>query len=263
MDNIETISIKELFEDLEDNKFELYYQPQFDNRQNLIGVEALLRYQNLKLKNVPVINLINLFEENNFIIPLGKWILEKVCEQLYIWSKSPITSNIIISVNISPKQVNDDNFISDVLNIIKKAKAPFHLLRLELTENVLIYDIKNTCEKIRILQSFNILFSLDDFGTGYASLEYIKHIKFDQIKIDKVFIQDLNENLRSIEIVKSIIYLANNLNISVLAEGVENELQKKILEKHTCNCYQGYFFGRPMPILRLESIYFLNCSLGL
>lgn len=257
MDNCATLSMDQLYQDLKDNVFEIYYQAQFNNQAQLIGVEALLRHNNPIMKNIPIINLIKEFEKNNFIIPLGKWIFEKSCKQLNKWSKNPKTSNIPISINISPKQIYDDNFIVDFLTIIKETNVSTHLLKFELTENILILDIQKISERIHLLKNYNIKFSLDDFGTGYASFECIKNINFDEIKIDRTFVYDLLENQKSIEIVKAMVALANNLNIAIIAEGVETTSQKRVLEQYSCHNYQGYLFGKPMRIQDLERTYSL------
>lgn len=237
---------------LEKNQFILYYQPQVNGAKQVTGVEALLRWQHPTQGMISPARFIPVAEENGLIISLGRWVLETACRQLTVWSKQPQTANLSIAVNVSASQFARDEFVQDVLDILERTQAPAHLLKLELTESALVMKIEDIIEKMTILKRYGVMFSLDDFGTGYSSLTYLKRIPIDQLKIDQGFVRDIEVSTNDAEIAKMIIVLAKTLGISVLAEGVETEAQRDILEKQGCYHYQGYLFAKPMPIDELE-----------
>ena len=243
---------------LEKNQLALFYQPQVNGAQQVTGVEALLRWQHPSKGMISPARFIPVAEENGFIIPLGQWVLESACRQLSDWAKSPQTAHLSMAVNVSASQFSRDEFVQDVLEILEHTQAPAHLLKLELTESALVIRVEDIIEKMTILKRYGVMFSLDDFGTGYSSLTYLQRIPIDQLKIDQGFVRDIVVSANDAEIAKMIIVLAKTLDISVLAEGVETEAQRDVLEKQGCYHYQGYLFGKPMPIDELEQYLLLQ-----
>lgn len=237
---------------LEKNQLVLFYQPQVNGARQVTGVEALLRWQHPIKGMISPACFIPVAEENGFIIPLGQWVLENACLQLNDWAKYPQTAHLSMAVNVSAIQFSRDEFVQDVLEILERTQAPAHLLKLELTESALMMRIEDIIEKMTVLKRHGVLFSLDDFGTGYSSLTYVKQIPIDQLKIDQGFVRDILISANDAEIAKMIIVLAKTLGISVLAEGVETEAQRDMLEKQGCYHYQGYLFAKPMPIDKFE-----------
>ena len=237
---------------LEQDEFVLYYQPQVNGAQQVTGVEALLRWLHPVKGMISPARFIPVAEENGFIITLGQWVLESACQQLSDWAKYPQTAHLSMAVNVSASQFARDEFVQDVLDILERTQAPAHLLKLELTESALVMRVEDIIEKMTILKRYGIMFSLDDFGTGYSSLTYLQRIPIDQLKIDQGFVRNIVISANDAEIAKMIIVLAKTLGISVLAEGVETEAQREVLEKQGCYHYQGYLFGKPMPIDELK-----------
>ena len=246
---------------LEKNQLVLFYQPQVNGAQQVTGVEALLRWQHPSKGMISPARFIPVAEENGFIIPLGQWVLESACRQLSDWAKSPQTAHLSMAVNVSASQFSRDEFVQDVLEILEHTQAPAHLLKLELTESALVIRVEDIIEKMTILKRYGVMFSLDDFGTGYSSLTYLQRIPIDQLKIDQGFVRDIVVSANDAEIAKMIIVLAKTLDISVLAEGVETEAQRDVLEKQGCYHYQGYLFAKPMPIDELEQYLLLQETL--
>lgn len=238
---------------LEKNQLQLYYQPQVNALGQMIGVEALLRWNHPIKGIIPPASFISIAEENGLLISLGLWALKTACQQLSKWAQANQVEQITIAVNVSATQFARDEFVQDVLDILQETQAPAHLLKLELTESALVMSIDEVIEKMMILKGYGVSFSLDDFGTGYSSLTYLQRIPIDQLKIDQGFVRNMENNINDTEIAKMIIVLAKTLGVSVLAEGVENKEQLNILQQHGCYDYQGYLFGKPMPIDQLES----------
>ena len=243
---------------LEKNQLVLYYQPQVNGAQQVTGVEALLRWLHPVKGMISPAHFIPVAEENGFIITLGQWVLESACQQLSDWAKYPQTAHLSMAVNVSASQFARDEFVQDVLEILERTQAPAHLLKLELTESALVMRVEDIIEKMTVLKRYGVMFSLDDFGTGYSSLTYLQRIPIDQLKIDQGFVRDIIVSSNDAEITKMIIVLAKTLGISVLAEGVETEAQRNVLEKQGCYHYQGYLFGKPMPIDEFEQYFILQ-----
>ena len=243
---------------LEKNQLVLYYQPQVNGAQQVTGVEALLRWLHPVKGMISPARFIPVAEENGFIITLGQWVLESACQQLSDWAKYPQTAHLSMAVNVSAGQFARDEFVQDVLEILERTQAPAHLLKLELTESALVMRVEDIIEKMTVLKRYGVMFSLDDFGTGYSSLTYLQRIPIDQLKIDQGFVRDIMVSSNDAEITKMIIVLAKTLGISVLAEGVETEAQRDVLEKQGCYHYQGYLFGKPMPIDEFEQYFILQ-----
>lgn len=240
---------------LQDNEFFLHYQPQIDRSRRIVGAEALLRWQPAQGDMIPVAGFIPVAEETGLILPLGQWVLETACAQLKAWENIPHLNRLEISVNISPRQFRQHDFVAQVLDTLKRFGANPSLLKIELTESVVLDDVDDTIQKMRELRRMGISFSLDDFGTGYSSLSYLKRLPLDQLKIDRSFVQDIETDDNDAAICAAIIALALNLGLQVVAEGVETNAQHYFLAvEHHCNLMQGYLFGKPMSAPDLEAL---------
>lgn len=233
-------------------EFHLHYQPQVDGTGRMIGVEALLRWQHLTRGNIPPNAFLPIAEETGLIIPIGEWVLRAACAQLREWALDPETASLTIAVNVSASQFRQPDFVEQVIAIVSISRAPASALKLELTESALVDDLATVNRKMRALTQIGISWSLDDFGTGYSSLSSLKHLPFEQVKIDRSFVQDLPDP-RSSAIVDTILRLGESLELNVIAEGVETEEQHAALRAAGCSCFQGYLFGRPMPVAALVS----------
>jgi len=252
--NIE-IQVKEnfnIYEDmiiaLKENQFELYYQLQYDDKENIYGAEALIRWNHPSRGLISPIQFIPIAEKTDLIVDIGNWVLNEACKQIKIFSENIKTKNWIIAVNVSVKQFKKDNFILQVINSIKKHKINPKNLKIELLESLFVDDVELVIEKMNELKKLGIKLSLDDFGTGFSSLQYLKNFPLDQIKIDQSFVRNMFNNEKDIKIIKSIVYLGESLGIDVIAEGVEEKGHYEQLKKLGCRYYQGYYFAKPEPI---------------
>ncbi|WLI74646.1 bifunctional diguanylate cyclase/phosphodiesterase [Halomonas alkalicola] len=230
----------------------LYYQPQVDERGVVIGVEALVRWQHPVRGQVSPGEFIPLAEENRLIVAIGHWVLETACRQLAAWAADPARSALSLSVNVSPRQFREPDFVDRVLETLEATGAPASRLKLEVTESLLLEARDEARSRMLELRARGVGFALDDFGTGYSSLAYLKRLPLDQLKIDQSFVRDLLEDEASEAIVASTIALAQSLKLEVVAEGVETEAQRAWLLAHGCRAFQGYLFGRPVAVEALE-----------
>jgi len=235
------------------HQFLLYYQAQITSESRLVGVEALLRWQHPRRGLVSPADFITLAEETGLILPLGHWVLETACAQLAAWSLRPEMSQLTISVNVSARQFHQPDFVDQVLSVLEHSGANPRLLKLELTESMLITNVEDVIARMTALSAAGVGFALDDFGTGFSSLSYLKRLPLDQLKIDQSFVRDILCNPSDAAIVKMIVALGENLGLTVIAEGVETEAQKDSLLGHHCHTYQGYFFSRPLPLDGFEA----------
>lgn len=231
-------------------EFHLHYQPQVDALGRMIGVEALLRWQDPARGRIPPNAFIPIAEETGLIIPIGEWVLRAACAQLREWSLMPDKASLTIAVNVSASQFRQPDFVEQVKAIVAISGARPSALKLELTESALVDDLDTVTRKMRALTQIGIRWSLDDFGTGYSSLSSLKHLPFDQLKIDRAFVKDLPDP-RSRAIIETILRLGDSLGLDVIAEGVETESQHDVLRAAGCSGFQGYLFGRPVPITAL------------
>jgi diguanylate cyclase (GGDEF)-like protein len=237
---------------IEKKNFLLYYQPQFDlNSNTLVGVEALLRWKDPEKGLISPSEFIPVAEESGLIIPLGKWVLKEACLQMKRWKDMGL-SGFRVSVNISPLQFSQENFYDILKEIIHETQIDSRDLMLEITEGILMDDVEETRKKLNMIKALGCKLSIDDFGTGYSSLAYLRKFPIDELKIDKSFVLDLVYPDNA-SIVKTIISLAENLNLDVIAEGIEDNLQRDFLLKNKCNMMQGYLFGYPETPQKVES----------
>ncbi|MBT9513041.1 MAG: EAL domain-containing protein [Acidovorax sp.] len=237
---------------LQENELVLYYQPVVDGKGRLQGAEALVRWRHPRRGMVSPAEFIPLAEQTGLILPLGQWVLEAACAQLVAWSRSSLTRQFFLSVNVSVRQFRQPDFVEQVLGALDATGANPERLKLELTESLLMADVEDIIARMEHLRRYGVGFSLDDFGTGYSSLSYLKRLPLDQLKIDQSFVRDLQTDPNDAAIVRTILALADSLDLAVVAEGVETTGQLEFLQRYGCKSFQGYLFGRPMPPEVLE-----------
>jgi len=233
---------------IENNFFALHYQNQIlvNRDQRVIGVEALIRWNDPEHGMISPGEFIPLAEESGLIVPLGEWIMREAVKQLVIWDDDPIKKDWRISVNVSYKQFEKDDFVSIIESIIQEYKINSKRLRLELTESLLIKNTQDALNKINQLKALGLTLSIDDFGTGYSSLSYLKQLPINELKIDQSFIRDLTSDRNDVIIVETIISIGQKFGFEVIAEGVETKEQYDKLIQMGCEYFQGYFFGKPI-----------------
>ncbi len=243
----------ELHNAIEFQQFHLHYQIQVDSSYQPLGAEALIRWIHPVRGMVSPAQFIPLAEETGLILPIGQWVLETACAQLKAWQQVPLASNLVLAVNVSAKQFRQANFVAQVQAALQRHAVNPMLLKLELTEGMLLENIEDTIATMNALNEIGIQFSLDDFGTGYSSLQYLKRLPLDQLKIDQSFVRDIVTDISDIAIVRTIVAMARSMDIAVIAEGVETEEQLQLLINNGCTHYQGYLFGKPVPIEQFEA----------
>jgi diguanylate cyclase (GGDEF)-like protein/PAS domain S-box-containing protein len=229
------------------HEFKLFYQVQVDSTHRPIGAEALIRWEHPERGLIFPDKFIPIAEDTGLILPLGKWVLETACAQLKKWESDPLSSGLTLAVNVSAKQFRQPDFAKQVSEIIAQSLINPARLKLELTESTVLDNVADTIAKMHALKKIGVSFSMDDFGTGYSSLAYLTQLPLDQLKIDKSFVQNIGTKSSDAMIIQTIIGMANNLGIEVIAEGVETEAQLDFLGGAGCLLYQGYLFGRPAP----------------
>jgi len=239
---------------IERKEFQLYYQIQVDALHRSLGAEVLIRWNNPELGFVSPAQFIPLAEDTGLMLPIGQWVIETACAQLKAWQPDPLTRDLVLAVNVSAKQFRQPDFASKVLEVIQRFGINPSQLKLELTESMLVENIEGTIDTMNALKATGVLFSLDDFGTGYSSLQYLKRLPLDQLKIDQSFVRDLVEDANDRAIVRTIIAMAESLNLDIIAEGVETEEQRQLLEDKGCKNFQGYLFSKPVPIAQFEAL---------
>jgi diguanylate cyclase (GGDEF)-like protein/PAS domain S-box-containing protein len=238
---------------LEREEFVLYYQPQLNLADGTIfGVEALLRWQHPDLGLVSPMEFIPLLEETGLIIPVGEWVLRTACLQARAWNDSGLKS-LRMSVNLSGRQTNNSDFIATVEQVLKDSKLDPQLLELEMTESILMHNMRSTIKALETIREMGVRLAIDDFGTGYSSLSYLKRFPIDTLKIDHSFIHDITQDPEDATLVEAIIAMGKALHLDVIAEGVETEQQVKFLRKHGCGSIQGYLISKPLPAQELTA----------
>ena len=244
----------ELHVALSRSEFVLYYQMQQTNDGNAIGAEILLRWQHPEQGLLLPDQFIPIAEESGLIVPIGAWVLRRACEQLAVWRNYPKTEKLILSVNVSARQFGELDFVQVVETVLMETGASSDRLKLELTESLVMENVDDTIRKMNALNQLGIQFSMDDFGTGYSSLGNLTQLPIQQLKIDRSFVQNIATSRNDAVIAQTIIGMATNLELAVIAEGVETQEQRACLEAFGCVAYQGYLFGRPMPLEEYEAL---------
>lgn len=238
---------------IETGELELYLQPQVDTEEQILGMEALLRWSDPELGRVAPGEFIPLAEASGLIVPLGEWVLERACGILHTWKETSELETLTLAVNISPEQFRDGGFVEQIEYYLDRRFINPEQLELEITESLLIDGTDGTITMMQRLAARGIKFALDDFGTGYASLGYLKRLPLHLLKIDQSFIRDLLTDPNDEAIVRTILALGENMELGVLAEGVETAEQAQRLKELGCQLFQGYFYGRPASFGSWES----------
>ena len=237
---------------LASRQFVLHYQPQFHLDGRIVGAEALIRWLHPERGLVAPGAFIAVAEESELIVPMGHWVLRTACEQLAVWQRDARFRHVQLSVNVSARQFRQRDFVARVVEVLRETGARPHLLKLELTESLVLDDVDDTIAKMGLLKTKGVRFSVDDFGTGYSSLAYLTRLPLDQLKIDQSFVHNLGVRHTDDVIVQTIIGMARNLELDVIAEGVETAAQKAVLADYGCQLFQGYLLGMPGPVEALE-----------
>lgn len=238
----------ELRQALEQEQFCLHYQPQVDVSGCLLGAEVLVRWLHPTQGLILPDQFITLAERTGLILGIGHQVLRAACGQLALWSADSGTKDLTLSVNISARQIQQADFVEQVLSALECSGANPSRLKLELTESMLLHDVEDTIDKMTQLKRRGVEFSLDDFGTGYSSLSYLKRLPLDELKIDRSFVRDVTTDIRDAAIARAILSLGQTMGLTVIAEGVETAEQRGFLLRLGCTAYQGYLFGRPGPV---------------
>lgn len=238
----------ELREAIAQQQLRLHYQVQVDHTGRPFGAEVLLRWQHPQRGMISPLQFIGVAETSGLIIEIGMWVLDQACAQIALWQQSLKTRELSLSVNISARQFSQANFIAMVKACIQRHQINPNALRLELTESVLLENVDDAVRVMAELSQIGIQFSLDDFGTGYSSLQYLKKLPLYQLKIDRSFVNDIVTDSHDRTIVRTIIAMAQSMYLSVIAEGVETQEQMELLLNNGCRRYQGFLFGKPLPI---------------
>ncbi|GEM_PF-966874 len=235
-------------------EFRLYYQVQVDSNQRPIGAEALIRWEHPEQGLISPAKFIPVAEDIGLILHLGLWVLRTACAQLKEWESNPLTQELSLAVNVSAKQFRQPGFVKQVSETIEQTLINPSRLKLELTESTVLENVADTIFKMHALKLIGVRFSMDDFGTGYSSLAYLTQLPLDQLKIDQSFVRNIGTKSADAVIIQTIIGMAHNLGIEVIAEGVENHAQRDFLWGAGCRFYQGYLFGRPVPVEKFTAL---------
>lgn len=238
----------ELREAIAQQQLRLYYQVQVDHTGRPFGAEVLLRWHHPQRGVISPLAFISVAENSGLIVEMGHWVLDQACAQIACWQQSLNTRELSLSVNISARQFRQADFVDMVKACIQRHQVNPNALRLELTESLLLENVDDAVLIMEELSQLGIQFSLDDFGTGYSSLQYLKKLPLYQLKIDRSFVHDLVTDSHDRTIVRTIIAMAQSMYLNVIAEGVETQAQLELLSNNGCRRYQGFLFGKPMPI---------------
>jgi len=239
---------------LQNDEFTLYYQPQVNSTGHLMGAEALLRWTPPNAEIISPLTFIATAEESGLIVPIGDWVVEQCFKQLQRWQQRPETSGLKLSINISADQFHQADFVAKICSGIERFNINPNRITLELTESAVLQRVDQAVQTMLELKDKGVSFSLDDFGTGYSSLSYLKLLPLDQVKIDSSFVRDISFDPDDAAIVRAILAMSESLGLSVIAEGVETQVQREFLFDHGCLHYQGYLFGRPVPIENFSTV---------
>ena len=232
----------------------LYYQMQVDANHRPLGAEALLRWIHPERGMVLPGLFVPVAEESTLILDIGNWVLNTACRQLSLWAESKQTRDLTLAVNVSAKQFAVPDFADLVANVLKTHKVNPARLKLELTESVLLEDMAATVQKMHALKSLGITLAIDDFGIGYSSLSYLKQLPLDQLKIDQGFVRGITKDGSDAMLVQTIIDLATNFRLNVIAEGVETQAQLTFLKHYECMAFQGFLYGMALPVKEFEQL---------
>ena len=238
---------------VERGELALMYQPQVAlDSKDIVGVEALLRWNRPNLGTVPPLEFIPLAEESGLIVSIGDWVLETACMQAAKWIREKRTP-LRMAVNISARQIHHKDFVQQIARILTATGLPAEMLELEITESSILENLDETVRKLQQLKMMGMTIAIDDFGTGYSSLSYLKQLPLDRLKIDRSFVKDTPEDRDDCAIVQTIVAMSASLGLSVIAEGVETREQAEFLQSRGCNEIQGYLISKPVPAEEIEA----------
>lgn len=236
---------------LEKNQLTLFYQPQVSlTTGQVVGAEALIRWHHPERGFIPPSEFIPLAEETGLILPIGKWVLKEACHQKKAWEQQGL-AGFPIAVNVSARQLEDDQFVNDLANVLDETGLEPNHLELEITESIM-QNLEFSSKLLNRLKNMGVSLAIDDFGTGYSSLSYLKYLPIDKLKIDKSFVDDIDHASDQGTMVKTIIDMGKNLKFTVIAEGIETKEQLSFLQQNNCHIGQGYLFSKPLPREQLE-----------
>lgn len=236
------------------NTLHLHYQPKADLQSGeIVGMEALLRWQHPTHGLIPPTVFIPAAENSELIVRLGDWVIQQVCADIVNWLAAGV-SPPSVAINISPVQLQDPGLTSRLSHMLQAQNLISAQVSLEITENVLMYRSENIDKAFSDFKQKGYVLALDDFGTGYSALSYLKHFPFDYVKIDKSFIKEIPHNPDDVSITKAVIAMAHSLGIKVIAEGVETDAQCKFLSDNMCDQIQGHFFSRPINAEQMQAL---------
>ncbi len=241
---------------IERGELSMHYQPLVSLKNGeLVGFEALLRWQHRLKGLISPAQFIPIAEDSGLIIPITKWILRETCRQITEWQKfSPVYENLLVSVNISGKHLADEDLVRDVAKALKLSNLAPASLKLEVTESTAMENPQQSIQILHGLKNLGVQLSIDDFGTGYSSLSYLHRLPFDSLKIDRSFVMEVGENGENSEVLQTIVSLAKNLKMRTFAEGIETESQLSVLQNLGCDYGQGYLMSRPLPADQMEKL---------
>ncbi|BCL37650.1 EAL domain-containing response regulator [Nostoc sp. MS1] len=243
-------------------EFEIQYQPIVDiTSGKIIATESLLRWQSPELGAISPSEFIPLAESTGLIVPIGQWVIAKVCQQAKAWYDSGINC-LTISINLSAVEFNRPDLIQKITEALKINNLDPRCLELELTESMIMQDLNNAIFTMNELQSLGVRIAIDDFGTGYSSLIYLKNLPVNTLKIDRYFIHNVANDRQKSAITKALIEMSHNMNMRVIAEGVETESELYFLKQNQCDAVQGLFFSRSLPAVELENFLWNNKHLS-
>jgi predicted signal transduction protein with EAL and GGDEF domain len=245
---------------ISERQLHLYYQVQVNSDLHPIGAEALVRWIHPERGMISPLQFIPIAEESSLILEIGNWVLESACRQLSVWAQSEYSSTLTLAVNVSAKQFKQTDFVERVVHTMQAHGVTPSRLKLELTESVVLNDIVDMVNKMHALKRLGVRLSMDDFGTGYSSLSYLKQLPIDQLKIDQSFVRDITVDQNDAMMVQTIIDMAKNFRLNVIAEGVETEAQLAFLQAHGCMAYQGYLFSKPLPLEQFDAFIKNRCA---
>jgi len=257
----ESIKKKEIEEGIKNKEFKVYYQPKISKNGALIGAEALVRWFKSDGKIIPPSEFIDFAEKKGLIIPLSEIVIDEVFNKILLWIKKGYR-DFTISINITAEHLINEELCKGIIEKIRTLNIPPEYVEFEITESMIIKDFETAVSNINIMKEFGLKISMDDFGTGYSSLNYLKKMPIDIVKIDKSFIDKINEEEKDRIILENIISMSHSFKYEVVAEGVENIEQYEILKNMNCDIFQGYYFERPIDENAFEAK-FLKQSLTL
>ncbi|MHC5729097.1 MAG: putative bifunctional diguanylate cyclase/phosphodiesterase, partial [Nostoc sp.] len=239
-------------------EFEVYYQPIVDiDSGKIVAVESLLRWQIPELGMIYPTEFIPLAESTGLIVPIGKWVLKRVCQQIKSWRDAGIYS-FVVAVNLSVMEFNQPDLIQKIVNLIAINDLEPHYLEIELTESMIMQDVNGAIATMNQLQSLGVKIAIDDFGTRYNSLINLITLPINTLKIDRSFIHNVANDPQKSAVTQALIQMAHNLNLDVVAEGVETEAELAFLRQHNCNYMQGFLFSPPLPAAEFENLLLTN-----